>query len=68
MKSVGRFWVLLIRLTADGKKLFLWREVLVLMVRSLLPEGSDSKSWCPGWEGSATIFPARLRVVEESRS
>ncbi|KAK7907205.1 hypothetical protein WMY93_015817 [Mugilogobius chulae] len=36
--------------TAEGKKLFLWREVLVREVldRSLLPEGSGSKSLCPG--------------------
>ena len=31
---------------------------------SILPEGSDSKSLWPGWEGSATILPARLRVLE----
>ena len=43
---------LLIRPTADGKKLFLCWEVLVLMDRSLLPEGSVSNSFCPGWEGS----------------
>ena len=35
---------------------------------SLLPEGSDSKSLCPGWEGSATIFPAHLRVLEAYRA
>lgn len=64
----GGLRALLIRLVADGKKLFLWREVLVLMDRSLLPEGSDSKSFCPGWEGSAIIFPARLRVLEANRS
>jgi len=34
------------------------------MDRSILPKGSDSKSLCPGWEGSATIFPARLGVLE----
>ena len=48
--------------TADGKKLLRWCEVLVLMDRSLLPEGSGTRSLCPGWEGSAIIFPARLRV------
>ena len=53
---------------ADGKKLFLWREVLVLMDRSPLPEGSVSKSLYPWWEGSATIFPARLRILEVYRS
>ena len=31
---------------------------------SILPEGSDSKSLWPGWEESATILPARLRVLE----
>ena len=56
--------VLLMRPTAVGKKLFLWHEVLVLMDLSLLPEGRDSKSLCPGWEGSAAIFPPRLRVLE----
>jgi len=35
--------VLLMRLVAVGKKRFLWREVLVLMDRNLLPEGRDSK-------------------------
>ena len=50
----------------DGKKLFLWREVLVLMDRSLLPEGS---SWHrESREESATIFLARLRVLEVCRS
>uniref|UniRef100_A0A0E9X861 Uncharacterized protein n=1 Tax=Anguilla anguilla TaxID=7936 RepID=A0A0E9X861_ANGAN len=38
------------------------------MDRSLLPEGSVCKSLCPGWEGSATIFPARLRALEVCRS
>ena len=52
------------RPVADGNKLFLWREVLVLLDRSLLPEGSDWNSVCPGWEESATIFLARLRVLE----
>lgn len=41
---------------------FLWHEVLVLMG---LLEGSASSSLCPGWEGSATIFPASLRVLED---
>ena len=40
----------------DRKKLFLWREVLVLMDRSLLAEGSGWNSACPGLGGSATIF------------
>src|SRR4029434_3728127 len=53
---------------ADGKKLPWWREVLVLMDCSLLPEGSVTRSLCPGWEGSAIIFPARLRVVDAYRS
>ena len=35
---------LLIRLAAEGNKLFLWREVWVVMGRSLLPEGKGSKS------------------------
>jgi len=34
--------------TANGKTLFVWREVLVLMERILLPEGRDSHSVCPG--------------------
>ena len=53
---------------AVRKNLFLWREVLVLMDLSPLPEGSDSKSLCPGCEGSATIFPARLSVLEANGS
>ena len=56
------------RPVAEGKKLFRWREVLVLMERSLLPVGRGVNSLCPGWEGSATIFPARLRVLEACRS
>ena len=48
---------------AVGKKL-LWREVLVLMDLSLLPEGTVSKSLCPGHERSAAISPARLTVLE----
>ena len=63
VESQGGFRALLIRLVAEGKKLFMWREVLVLMDLSLLPEGSGSKSLCPGWEESATIFPARFRVL-----
>lgn len=35
---------------------------------SLLPEGSDSKSLYVGWEGSATIFLARLGVLQAYRS
>ena len=45
-------WALFRRATAVGKKLSLCLEVLVQMDRSLLQEGSDSKSLCPGWEGS----------------
>lgn len=39
------------------------REVLVLMDRSLLPEGRGSKSLCAGWEGSATIFPLGCQYI-----
>ncbi len=49
------------------KKMF-WREVLVLMDCSLLPEGSDSNCLWLGWEGSATIFPTCFRVLEVYRS
>lgn len=35
---------------------------------SLLPEGSDSKSLYVGCEGSATIFHARLGVLQAYRS
>ena len=38
------------------------------MYRSLLPEGGGWNRVCPGWEGSATIFLARLRVLEVCRS
>jgi len=43
--GAGNQWgsrVLLMRPVAMGKKLFLWREVLVLMDHKLLPEGRDS--------------------------
>ncbi len=59
---------MLMRPAAFRKKLFLWREVLVLIDCSLLPEESVSNSYCLGWEGSATIFPARFRVLEVYRS
>ena len=42
----GGSLVLFMRPAAEEKKLFLWRELLVLMDRSLLPEGSRSKSLC----------------------
>lgn len=42
---------LVVRPAAEGKNLFLYREVLVLIDRSLLPEGSDSNRLYPGWEG-----------------
>ena len=54
----SEFWALLMRPAADGKKLFLWREVLVLL------DGRGWNSVCPGWEESATIFLARLRDLE----
>ena len=41
------------RQVADGKKLLIWGEALVLMDCSLLPEGRVSKSLSLGWEGSA---------------
>ncbi|AWP07991.1 putative gastrula zinc finger protein XlCGF57.1-like, partial [Scophthalmus maximus] len=47
---------------AEGKKLVLWREVLVLMDHSLLPEGSITNRL---WERSAAILPACLRVLDE---
>ena len=56
------------RPAVDGKKLFIWRKILVLMDRSLLPEVSGWNIMCPGWEGSATIFLARFRVLEVCRS
>ncbi|KAJ8356402.1 hypothetical protein SKAU_G00191960 [Synaphobranchus kaupii] len=55
---------MLIRLVAVGKKLFLWRTVLVFIDRSLLPEGSGEKRPWPGWEGSAMIFLARFSALE----
>src|SRR4029434_765513 len=51
--------------TAVGEKLVRWRQVLVLMDRTLLLDG---KRWWPGWEGSAMILPALLLVLEWSRS
>jgi len=56
------------RPVAVVKKLFLWCEALVLMDRNLLPEERYYKSLCPGWEGSTTILPADLRVLEACRS
>lgn len=52
------------RPTAVGKKLFLWCKLLVKIDCSLLLEGSVQKSLCPGWEGSALIFPVCLSVLE----
>lgn len=49
------------RPAADGKKLFLCREVWVLMDRCLLPE--DFKNFLSGVEKPAIIFPAGLRVL-----
>ena len=37
----GGSLLLFMRPAAEGNKLFLWREVLVLMERSLLPEPYD---------------------------
>ena len=51
-------------MTLGVLRLFLGHEVLVLMDRSLLPEGSGWNRVCPGWEESATIFLAHLRVLE----
>src|SRR4029434_1242603 len=59
---------LLMRPAADGKKLHWWREVLVLMDRSLLPEGSVTRSLCPGWEECAILYAARLRVLDAYKS
>ena len=53
---------------ARGKKLFLCRVVLVCRLLYRLPEGSRSKSLCPGCEGSVMIFPARFLVLERYRS
>ena len=59
---------MLMRPAADGKKLFLWREVSVDIDFSLLPDESVRKSLCPGGEGSAMIFPADFSVLEACRS
>ena len=53
---------MLMRPAADGKKLLWWREVLVLMDRSLLPEGSVTRSLIRGglfidvWNPPSQIF------------
>lgn len=57
-----------VRNVADGEKLFLWLEVLVLMVCSLPPEGSSLNRGWPWWEGSTTIFLACFNVLAEYRS
>ena len=56
------------RPAADGKKPFLWREVLVLMDRSFLPDGSSWNRECPGLEELAAIFLTHLRVLKVCRS
>lgn len=38
-------------------------DVLVLMERSLLLEGSSSNSFCLRWEGSAVIFHYAIKTV-----
>lgn len=53
-------WALL-RSTAVGK--YFWREVLVLMERNHLKEGSLSNCLCPV-EELAIIFPACFEVVQ----
>lgn len=47
-------WVLLMRSTAEGKKLFLWCEVLVSMDRSLVPEDLDR------WQTAADGLVSRV--------
>jgi len=54
---------------AEGKKLFLWHEVLVLMDRSLLPEGSGSKSLSGMGEVSCNLActpqgPGGVQILE----
>ena len=48
VKSQWGSGALVVRLTAEGKKLYLWHEVLVLMGRSLLPEGGVQTVCVPG--------------------
>lgn len=45
-----------------------WCKFLVLMECSLLLEESVQNPFMSGWEGSASIFPARLRGLEAYRS
>ena len=52
------------RPVAEGKKLFRWREVLVPMEHSLLPEGRGANSSCPGWEGSFAVIPFESEILE----
>jgi len=61
-------WVLLTRPVAVEKKLFLWREVLVLMDRNLLPEGRDSE-YMSGGRGRPQSYcspqgPGGVQVLE----
>ncbi len=55
---------LLMRAAAVRKKLFLWREVLVLMDLSLLPERGVSKKFVSGVGKVSHSFLVRLRVLE----
>lgn len=48
--------------------MFLWHKSLVLVGFSLLPEGAVSRNLCPGWKGSTTISPSRLRILEANKS
>ena len=52
-------------LTASGKKLFLTLVVLLLMLRSLLPEGRGTNRACAGWVGSFMMQEARFLHLEE---
>lgn len=58
---------LVVSSTVEGKKLFLWSVLPVLIALSLLPDGSFFNSSCPGWEGLAMISAARVRVLEACR-
>lgn len=56
------------KLTAVEKKLFLRREVLVLMDQSLFPGGRGWKSACPRWEGLAAMLVAHVWALETHSS
>jgi hypothetical protein len=55
----------LVRAMARGKKLFRWREVLVVIDLNRLPDGS---LWKKGWKWSVMIFHACFLALESCKT